>query len=194
MPLAGARGATRVDPEVEPIDEVVAQQRLDEVARCPRAPIRSWRALSCGDLLSAASPSRMVVPAQSAFRSVREATYRGRSLISRVNGPSRLVRPEGREDVVRPAAEQVARPQVCELLVHPIAGGGVGHRRLPAPVLEAVLAVLVAPAGCLHDAVEGHERGDDEFSHAAGTSRLRRTHRDLSRLRAGSRAGRRAGR
>ena len=34
-------------------------------------------------------------------------------------------------------------------------------------MLEAALAVLVAPAGCLHDAVEGHERGDDEFSHAA---------------------------
>jgi len=88
---------------------------------------------------------------------LRRLVDRGASLVD-------LLRPEPGEDVVRRAPQQKIKG-MAHLLGHHLADElvEVGHR--PAAELEAARRVFLGATRCLHHAVEGHEREDDQLSH-----------------------------
>ena len=122
--------STRVDPEVEADRRGRGAAASGRGRRCAQRPMRSWRCLDLGDLLRDVRRRGWSCPPESAVRSVREATYRGRSLMQPGERTVWLIRPEGREAVVRPAAEQVGVPGRGTPGSDPVAGA---RRRTPAP-------------------------------------------------------------
>src|SRR2546428_193390 len=151
-----------LDRTPELVDKVVLQQGLDEVAAAVNLELRAIRGLELANLagyIAADVHRRLPVGLHRLVRYdvLRRPVDRGASLVG-------LLRPEPGEDVVRRAPKQKIKG-MAHLLGHHFADElvEVGHR--PAAELEAARRVFLGATRCLHHAVEGHEREDDQLSH-----------------------------
>src|SRR5690349_17793070 len=153
----------RKDPEPELVDQVVAQQRLDEVPAAVHLQCRPVAILERRDAFSGVSFDQdRGTPGQRGLTPRRDVLG---GVIQRLS--ARIVarvRPKGGENVVGLAAEKE-----IERLAHGFAHDlphlvvPVVHR--PAAVRESSFTVLLRTAWSLHDPVESHEGAHDQLSH-----------------------------
>ena len=164
QPAPGAQHQ-RVDRQDPLVDQVGAQQRLDQVAAAEHDEVDLPLERGHG-LRGVALEQRRVDPLQRLLQRPRRDV-----LLARVEDLGEriavgLLGPEARHRLVGPAAEQHrAAAAGCHPLAHEAAQHLVGVPRGPAAVLEVPAPVLVQPAGALHDAVERHVVHDYDLAH-----------------------------
>jgi hypothetical protein len=155
-----------VHPEVETVEELLAQEGLHEV----QAPDDLHSLVPVADLahrtgqiraeLRGPGP-REVGPAAGGDVLRDAVEERGDVVVL----AALVVRPVGGEDVVRPPAEQEGIGSLVRS--HDLRPGDlVEQRGLPAAEREAAVRVLVGAAGRLPDEVEGGEQLDVDEAHA----------------------------
>jgi hypothetical protein len=153
----------------EAVDELVSQQRLEQVAASPDLQLVTGFLLQrphCRDDVAGHEASGVRVLAAPRGIGVAEGA-RHHVLGERVDrrgdgvGGVGLIGPVAAEDVERSATEQ-ERAGVTVELGDELADGGVRERSLPAAVGEPVAGILVGTARGLQHAVEGQERLDGE--------------------------------
>jgi len=162
--LLAAAEQQRVHPQVHPVDEAEAQQRLQEVEIADdvdfvMAPLEGGDAL--GEVVG---DERRPLPGERA--SDRAA---GNVLGDAVEQAGerdllRSARPVVGKDLVGPSPEEQG-VHAPSLLEYDPARLLVRQWRLPPAVREAAVAVLVGPSRRLCHSVERHELGHDEFAH-----------------------------
>ena len=167
----------RVCHQAEAVDELVLQERLQQVAAAPDLELVTGLVLQClhgGDQVTgheASGVGVLAAPRRFVFGERVRHDVLGQRVDrrgDRVVGLG-LVGPVAAEDVERPATEQ-ERTGVAVQLGHELAERRVGERRLPPPVLEPVAGIFVGAARGLHHAIEGQERlhgelhGDEDGS------------------------------
>src|SRR5215470_10349316 len=154
------------------VDQVVIDERLRQLAAAVNLQLVPGLLLEPGDLGGqVAAEHRGVVPVGGGERG-RRHVLRQRVELARdwVVGIGDLG-PVAAEDLVRLAAEQ-ERVGAAEPAGDGLAEILVAVRERPAPVFEPAVAVLVRPAGRLHDAVEGEESVQGQSHRVSSSVRM----------------------
>jgi hypothetical protein len=156
-----------VDREDVLVDEVALHQRLDQLSASEDHEILARLFLQpCHGARGVALEKRGVAPRERLLQGGRRhvllaaVDHRGVGVVLRLLGP------DGGEVLVGPSLEQ-QRPALGDAFCHHAAHDRIGVGRRPAAVLEAVAAVLVGVAGCLHHAIERQVVGHDDLAHGS---------------------------
>src|SRR5215813_7112599 len=153
----------RSDPHAIFVDEIGADQRLQQRAAAPDVQLRPNRCHQPADLVhDIAAYALRGLPAES-VEGARDDVFR--RLVERLRDRVvALVRPVGGEELVGPTSEQHVE-LTGDSLANGLVQGVVPEGHDPAPVGEPVPRILLGATGRLHDAVQRDLANGDEPSH-----------------------------